>query len=173
MKRITRRLFFTGLASSRLCIAEAASAEADLKELAPQIFARINVLRARVNAPPLAWDSALAREARRESEDMARLGFFSHVNPERGDLGARLREVGIRWWRCAENILRENRFDDPVSVAEVEWWYSLPHRENLVNPVYTRTGVGLARASDDTVFATQMFLTPLPPGMRRRGLNAP
>ena len=161
---MTRRAFVAGLS----CAGGGYGADPDVHAQEREIFARINLLRARAGSAALGWDEALSAAARRESADMARLGFFSHLNPERGDLAARLREAGIRWWLCAENILKENRFDDPVSVAEVEWWYSPGHRENLVNPVYTRTGGGLARAGDGTEYATQIFLRPLPPGMRRR-----
>ncbi|MCU1259396.1 MAG: hypothetical protein JWO80_2281 [Bryobacterales bacterium] len=150
------------------CAGASRAAKLDLRGSEKQIFARINTLRARVDAPPLQWDDAVAAAARQESEEMARGHFFSHNNPERGDLRARLTSAGIPWIRCAENILRENGFDDPVSVAEVEWWYSPGHKENLVNPVYTKSGVGLALSETGFVFATQIFITPLPPGARRR-----
>ncbi len=162
--RMRRRGFVAGLLGA--CAAR--GEPVDLRPLEREIAWRINELRKRVSAPPLTWDDAVAAAARNESEDMARIRFFSHENPERGELAARLDSAGIRWLRCGENILREDGFLDPVSVAEVEWWYSPGHKANLINPVYTHTGVGLARGSPHEVFATQIFVLPLPPGVRMR-----
>jgi uncharacterized protein YkwD len=51
----------------------------------------------------------------------------------------------------------------------VFWWYSPGHRENLLNPDYTESGIGVAQAADGAWFVTQIFATPRPAG----GLKQP
>ncbi len=124
------------------------------------LFLRINDLRVRSGLQALTWSEELARAAKQESEDMARLGFFAHQNPERGDLVERLNQAGISWSRCGENIFRENGFDEPVAIAVVSWWYSEGHRHNILEPGWLLSGIGVATAANGDVFATQIFSVP-------------
>ena len=106
----------------------------------------------------LAWDESLAIEARRHSGRMAAAGFFSHDDPLRGELAPRLDADGIPWHDCAENIiLLPQGGENPVALAVQEWLASPGHRNNMLNPIYTRSGVGIASASDGRLWITQEF----------------
>ena len=122
-------------------------------EMAAEVARLVNEHRARAGCAPLAWDAAAARAAQAHSDDMARRGYFSHVSPEGGDVGGRLRAAGASWRAVAENIAS----GQPTARAVVQGWLSSPgHRANIENCAYTRHGVGYR----DRLW-THVFYTPL------------
>jgi uncharacterized protein YkwD len=128
------------------------------QSLERRVWEAINRERRRAGVGELAWDEALAAEARRHSARMAQAGFFSHCDPVRGDLAPRLDADGIPWHACAENIiLLEQGDEDTVAVVVKAWLASSGHRKNLLNPVYTRSGVGVAASSGNRLWMTQDF----------------
>ena len=89
-------------------------------------------------------------------------GFFDHVTPEGETLGDRLGRAKVPLRRAAENISLARGVKNPVETAVEEWMGSPGHRENILDPGFTHTGVGMAVAADGTIYFTQVFL--LPPG---------
>lgn len=147
---------------------------ADQHDLAARIFSQINQLRQQNGAESLEWSTALADCARQQSVRKAQLRFPGHDDPERGGIAERLHTAGICWARCAENMFMEKGWDDPVNFAVVFWWYSPGHQENLLNPAFTNTGVGLAQGEDEAWFVTQIFLEspPRASAQHTHGLSA-
>jgi uncharacterized protein YkwD len=92
---------------------------------------------------PLAWDPALAREARRYSRDMAERGFFDHVSPAGANLLDRLRSAGIKFRGAAENLAAGQNTGEQVFA---NWMSDGSERGNLVNGQFTRVGVGRSGA---------------------------
>jgi uncharacterized protein YkwD len=144
--------------------------EQDPDEMARRIFVRINELRVIRGAGALVWSDSLAACARQQSERKVLLRFPGHNDPERGDVAARLNAAGVRWSRCAENLFMEKGWEDPVNFAVVSWWYSAGHQENLLNPEYRETGLGLAQGADGAWFVTQIFIDPF--GLRNKLVRA-
>jgi uncharacterized protein YkwD len=130
--------------------------------LAGRIFDRINELRVLSGGRALAWSARLGECAREQSLRKDQFRFPGHNDPERGSVSERLQAAGIPWARCGENIFSERGYTDPVHFAVVSWWYSPGHKENLLSPEFTQTGVGVAEGSDGTFFVTQIFLLPPP-----------
>lgn len=114
----------------------------------------------------LRWNDALSRVARAHSQRMSDARFFSHEDPLFGGSGTRLSAAGIDWTMCAENIFRERNYEDPVSIAVIEWMYSPGHRDNIMSAEYEETGVGVALDAEGNHFITQEFL--LQPERRKR-----
>lgn len=125
-----------------------------------RIFAKINDLRVARGASPLIWSPDLADCAAEQSIRKVQLRFPGHNDPERGDVARRLTTAGIGWLRCGENLFMERGWEDPVNFAVVFWWYSPGHQENLLNPAYTHSGVGLSQGLDQAWFVTQIFTQP-------------
>ncbi len=132
-------------------------------DFAGRIYKRANELRVARGASELVWLEPVAACARQQSERKAALRFPGHNDPERGDIAARLTAAGVGWSACGENLFMERGYDDPVNFAIVSWWYSPGHQENMLNPDYTQTGVGVTQAADGAYFATQIFLKPPAP----------
>jgi uncharacterized protein YkwD len=106
------------------------------------LVARINRHRRAIGCRALAWDERLARVAQRHSEDMARRGYFSHVDPGGRDPFDRMRGAGIRFRAAAENLAMGQRTGEETFDG---WMGSRGHRKNLEECVYTRIGIGLYR----------------------------
>jgi uncharacterized protein YkwD len=137
-------------------------------EFTMRIFQKINELRVSRGATALAWSDPLAVCAHEQSRRKALLRFDGHNDPERGDVAARLRSAGIAWSACGENLFMEKGWDDPANLAVVFWWYSTSgHQENLLNPIYTESAIGVVQADDGTFFVTQIFMTPVPHELSR------
>jgi len=128
--------------------AHAAAADSDMT-LAPDfdsgdpeirtLVAGINRERRTAGCVPLAWDPALAREARRYSRDMAERGFFEHVSPAGANLLDRLRAANIKFRAAAEDLAAGPRTADQVLAT---WMGNRSDRGNLLNKQFTRVGVG-------------------------------
>jgi uncharacterized protein YkwD len=134
------------------------SASASASSLERRAFNLINAQRIANGESPLVWDAELCRMAREHSENMARMGFLDHAGPD-GDMRTRARDNNIRGWSAmGENIAYNQGFDDPAAFAVERWMRSSKHRDNILNASFTRSGVGIARASDGRVFLTQVFI---------------
>jgi uncharacterized protein YkwD len=120
-------------------------------------FDLINAERRASGFAPLVWDEELCRMARQHSGEMVRQNFFSHEGPD-GDMVDRAHALGIRGWRAlGENIAYNQGFDDPAAFAVERWMGSAKHRANILNGMFTRSGLGIARAADGRIFFTQVF----------------
>lgn len=124
-----------------------------------RLFDLINLERERINLPQLQWDAGLVEAARVHSSDMAHTGTLSHTGSDMSDAAIRVRNLGVRGWRAlGENIAYNQGFDDPVAFAVERWMKSIKHRQNICNPTFTHSGIAVTRASDGTIFFTQVFV---------------
>ena len=122
-------------------------------------FDLINAERRARGRQPLQWDGSLTRVARYHSDNMARQGFFNHVDRQGLDLMGRAQILGVRGWKAlGENIAYNQGYSDPAAFAVERWMISDKHRENILNGAYTHAGLGVARTSDGRVFFTQVFM---------------
>ncbi|MDX1390541.1 MAG: CAP domain-containing protein, partial [Acidobacteriota bacterium] len=69
--------------------------------------------------------------------------------------------AGITFSAIAENLLQSLGADDPVRNAVWQWMRSRGHRENILDPEFTETGVGIEVDEDGRLYFTQLFLRPL------------
>lgn len=137
----------------------ASLASASVSSLERRAFELINAQRIANGETPLAWDAELARMARQHSEEMARTGRFDHTMAGGRGMRERAHSSNIRGWNAmAENIAYNQGFDDPAAFAVERWMRSVMHRDNILNAVFTRSAVGIARAADGRVFFTQVFI---------------
>lgn len=123
-------------------------------------FDLVNAERRARGRGPLVFDGELVRMARYHSENMARRGFFNHVDRDGLDLTGRASVLGLSGWRAlGENIAYNQGYDDPTAFAVERWMISDKHRENILNREFTHAGIGIARAADGRIFFTQVFMT--------------
>jgi uncharacterized protein YkwD len=89
---------------------------------------------------------------------MASRDYFSHFSPEGTTPVDRNRDAGYPsfWWGLyvGENLAKG--FDSPEAAME-GWMASQGHRENLLRPDWEEIGVGIAVASNGTLFWAQEF----------------
>lgn len=118
------------------------------------IFARVNEVRANAGASRVTRPSAMDKVARDWSATMGRTGTFVH-NPRYSD------QIPNGWSAAGENIARRSYRSsdsaDAVGRALMDLWMNSPgHRENILNPLFNRIGVGVAVANGQT-YATQVL----------------
>lgn len=140
----------------------AAMASSTVEALEGKLLARLNEARASKGLGPLVSDPKLLEAARSHSEEMAKLGYFSHSSPTAGretffDRIVLAGAAGVS--SAGENIAYRDGAMDDEALAEAlaqQWLESPPHRANLLSPEYRVTGLGLYRAGT-RVWATQVF----------------
>jgi len=128
-------------------------------DLEKRAFELTNAARVDNGLGPLVWDPELCQMARMHSENMARLGFFSHVNPGGLRMTDRARALGIAHFRVlGENIAYNQGFADPAGFAVQEWLLSPGHRANILRAEFQQSAIGIFVAADGTVYLTQEFI---------------
>jgi len=133
-----------------------------LKEVEQMVFRFANDARRRHGLPSLARDAGLDVLAGEHSDDMLRRNFFSHINPEGRSLKDRLAPVsGGAFSRTGENIWRgsgQNYNDSRLLAGMImnSWMSSPGHRDNILRPEYTHTGIGIGALGRE-ILATQVF----------------
>lgn len=117
-----------------------------------------NAQRRSAGCQPLSVDDTLTAVAQAHSADMARRGFFDHVNPDGRSPFDRMTAAGYRYRMAAENIAAGYRSPQQV----VDGWMNSPgHRRNILNCGLTEIGIGYATGGGYGVYWTQDFGTPL------------
>ena len=99
----------------------------------------VNNHRASRGLSALVWDDRVAEVALAHSQDMVDRNYYSHINPEGQNAGARLREAGIdyTWW--AENYC----YGFSTASAAFNFWINSPaHKANIESNAVTHHGVG-------------------------------
>lgn len=119
----------------------------------------INQRREDKQLPPLEHNEKLAQVARNYSQQMAENNFFSHTGIDGSTLEDRVKAGGIIYSVVGENIFQSTNIPQPAEVAVDGWMQSPGHRENILRPVFTETGVGVWRVNN-TYYITQLFLRP-------------
>lgn len=119
-------------------------------------------------AKPLVIDPELSKVALAKARDMAEKHYLAHSAPGGGTSASLLMADDAAWQGllgenlAAQHYLKTGGVDVEVFARRFleEWIKSDPHRENLADPVYDRTGVGAA-VDGDTIYVTELFASDL------------
>ena len=84
---------------------------------------------------------------------MFRLGYFAHGSPVTGDVGDRLTAAGVTYVAAGENLA----YAPSVAVAHSRLMNSPTHYANIMNPNFTRIGIGVVQADSRGLMITQVF----------------
>ena len=152
----------------------------DLHQLEMHMYDLLNAAR-NVHLPRwlgtahLTWHDGLAAVARGHSSDMLRRQYVAHVSPEGVSVAQRIERYRISYVACGENIgvfyggaagtqaaideIHQAFMDQPRSLTN--------HRGNVLNPIWTHTGIGIAYNPDGSLVVSQNYISA--PGRRLRG----
>lgn len=142
-----------------------------------QVVQVVNQVRAQAGLPLLVVDPALAEIARLRSQDIIARNYLGHTDPVTGEPLAKklFDQRGYRNYTAGENLaIIQNEVSgipgpftvatryDPLSAAQeflTGWFNSPTHRDNILHPEFSKTGVGVAVSEDGTRIAvTQIFM---------------
>ena len=103
-----------------------------------------NVAREKHQLGPLQWDSRLQALAKAHSRDMAEKQYFDHDNKEGDGAKERAYKAGYHCGGPLSLGIGENiYFGDGPEAATASWMNSPGHRENMLDPLFDRVGVGI------------------------------
>jgi len=124
-------------------------------EAEAEMLRLVNAERAAAGLAPVELDSALTQAARAHSEEMFRLGYFSHLSPVSGDPGDRLDAAGIHYLVSGENLA----YAPSVTIAHQNLMNSPGHRAIILDPTFTRLGIGIIHGDHRGLMISQEFAT--------------
>lgn len=104
---------------------------------ASQVVSLVNQERAKAGLPSLSSDRALSAMALDKAKDMYINNYFAHNSPQYGSPFDMMKSYGIYFTYAGENIAKGQRSPQEVMNA---WMNSPGHRQNIMNPNYTRIG---------------------------------
>lgn len=99
-------------------------------------------------------DLAITEVARKHSQEMIDLKYFSHNSPRSGSPFDRLKAAGISYSYAGENIAGNRS----VEAAHTSLMNSEGHRANILNSKYTHIGLGIKQGGTYGMYFTQMFV---------------
>lgn len=124
-------------------------------EAEAELLALVNQERRVAGLDPVRLDRPLAEVGRAHSEEMFRQGYFAHDSPITGSPGDRLDAARIPFLLSGENLA----YAPSVGVAHDGLMKSPGHRANILNPTFTRVGIGIVRSTDRGLMVSQEFAT--------------
>lgn len=113
-----------------------------LSEFEAEVIALTNHHRAAAGAGPVSADETLMTNSQAWSEMMADTEIFEHSGR----------------WNVAENIARHGDANASAATIMDLWLNSPGHRANLLNPDYTKIGIGTAVSETGDLYATQQLI---------------
>lgn len=127
-------------------------------DLIEEILEIINGYRAEKGIAPLKLNEKLTESACVRAEEMAWSGVHTHTRPNGKSWTTIIKEAGIEKGTAGENLGWGYSTAQAVCQA---WKDSETHYENLMNPDFTETGIGIAADADPekNLCWTQHFIT--------------
>ncbi|MBR6524074.1 MAG: SafA/ExsA family spore coat assembly protein [Clostridia bacterium] len=125
--------------------------DAEVLEFENEIVRLVNEIRKENGLNTLTHDWELSRVARYKSQDMKDKKYFAHNSPTYGTPYQMMTSFGITYRSAGENL--SQGYSSPKVVVNA-WMNSAGHRKNILNPSYTKIGVGYVKSGN---YCTQMF----------------
>jgi uncharacterized protein YkwD len=122
------------------------SADASPDQYAEILFHLINRARNEKGLGQLTLNPILSAAAQAHSQDMAFNDYFSHTGSDGSDPTSRLVNQGYKFTYNGENLFAGG---DPY-LAMTMWMNSTVHRENMLYPLFSEFGIGIASNPDST-----------------------
>ncbi|WP_289139794.1 CAP domain-containing protein [uncultured Brevibacillus sp.] len=113
--------------------------QAQASNFVKQVADLVNQERAKAGLKPVQLDSALSDVALAKAADMSNNHYFDHNSPTYGSPFDMMKKYGISFMTAGENIAMGQR--SPEEVMN-QWMNSEGHRQNIMNPAFTKIGVG-------------------------------
>ena len=120
-----------------------------------EVIRLVNIEREKAGLSPLSRRDSLMDTAKVKSQDMVDNNYFSHTSPVYGTMSELLNYHQVSYRFAGENIAMGQRTPEAVMKA---WMDSQGHRNNILNPNYSRIGVGAVEGGQYGGYTwTQLF----------------
>lgn len=118
-----------------------------------QMIDLVNQERTKAGVNALAADMRLVKVARMKSLDMIKNNYFGHQSPVYGSPFDLLKSQGITYRTAGENIAGNSS----VANAHTSLMNSAGHRANILNPNYSKIGIGIVAGGPYGLMISQEF----------------
>jgi uncharacterized protein YkwD len=118
-----------------------------------QMLALVNAVRAKAGVGPLVMDATLQKAARAHSTDMWQRQYFAHIDPDGHDPFDRMRAVGATFTTAGENLALARNTER----AHEGLMNSPGHKRNILDPDFTKVGIGIVDGGIYGMMFTQDF----------------
>ena len=118
-----------------------------------ELINKINSLRASNNLPALEISAELQNTAKLKALDLLENDYFSHNSAQYGDPFQMLEAFHIPFNFAAENISGNSSIDGAIDA----WKASENHLNNILNPNYKQTGIGIVPSPKYGKILVQLF----------------
>ena len=109
-------------------------------------------------SPALVLDGTLTAIARQRANDMAAKGYFSHTSPSGETAFTLLASYNYPYKIAGENIARNNYPDSQTVDTAFNGFMNSPgHRQNILEPRFTKVGIGVAKGADGMWYFAVVF----------------
>ena len=135
------------------------------------VFSLVNDLRSERGLKPLERERRLDAAAEYFGGYMAAAGRMDH-DADGGSPTSRAKKRGYAYCVISENIAYEYSSRgftaERLARALVDGWRDSPtHRDNILDPEVTQTGLGIARSDKGEYYAAQLFARPMLTGVKK------
>lgn len=131
------------------------AAEQGVLSMEQEVVQLVNLERSKHGLAPLELDEKVTSIARKKSADMRDRGYFNHQSPTYGSPFDMLTQFGVTYRTAAENIAAG--YSSPEAVVK-GWMNSEGHRKNILNPSFTKIGIGHVKGGLYGNYWTQLFV---------------
>jgi len=125
-----------------------------LTAMEQQMVNLMNQDRVKLGLKPLVVDMLLVKMARIKSQDMITNHYTSHYSPTYGSPFDMMKSMGITYKTAGENIAGAATVDR----AYTNLMNSAGHRANILNPNFTKIGIGIIQGGPYGLMITQDFV---------------
>ena len=115
-----------------------------LEAMQKDIALAINEIRLAKNLPEVELKSNISRVAQIKAEEMLAEQYYVHKSPVHGMPDEMLRKYNVKFTVSGENIAWSGVFRSSVQEVVEGWLDFKADKENLLNPDFTKVGVGFA-----------------------------
>ncbi len=122
----------------------------DLEWVRGQILVAVNLARREHRRRPLVLDEGLDIAAQAHAEDQLQRAYYAHESPEGETVRERVEKAGAPGFRRVGENIAKGLFDPTEAVRR--WLDSSGHRKNILEPRFSRLGVGVAFGENEKGF---------------------
>ncbi len=118
-----------------------------------QVVKLVNEERAKAGLSALTLDTTVQSAAQVRAQESAT--SFSHTRPDGTSFSTALTEAGVKYKGSGENIAWGQKNPEEVMKG---WMNSAGHKANILNPNYTKIGVGYYQNAKGVNYWSQLFI---------------
>lgn len=142
---------FAWLSDSSQVVHAEANDTYQLNQNEQKVVELVNQERTKRGLLPLTISTKVSQFAREKAEDMRDKNYFDHHSPTYGDPCDHMKNSGVNYSYCGENIAAGQQTPEEVMNA---WMSDAGHRDNILSPKYKYIGVGYVDGNDTNQYKT-------------------